>query len=205
MDVFYAYTYGSAAWLALQAVPLILTPRIIITMSSSEVREATGTVPLLKILRTIMKKGSVKTISPPSGFYPLETYFGRSLGITQLTLATLTVLLTGSIPLSTASSGAAADDPDDFKAPYAVPTLVVTLVYHFLTAFYSYAIYNSTFVTSYAAGAVGSAALAFVAVWCLLFGSEKGRISSRTGADKRTSGWPFKNEEASKRKGKKKL
>lgn len=39
----------------------------------------------------------------------------------------------------------------------------------------------------------------------LVFGTEKGRISKRTGADKRTSGWPFKNEEADRKKGKKRL
>ena len=26
-----------------------------------------------------------------------------------------------------------------------------------------------------------------------MFGTEKGRISKRTGADKRVSGWPFRN------------
>ncbi|KAI9686031.1 MAG: hypothetical protein M1822_004014 [Bathelium mastoideum] len=139
----------------------------------------------------------------------LESYFCRSLGLTQLALAVLTALLTGSIPLtpSSSSSSFSSDfhEPSDPRASYAVPTLIVTLGYHALAAFHSYAMYNSTYATSYVVGATGSAALAFVAVWCLLFGSEKGRISKRTGADKRTSGWPFKNEEAAKRKGKKRL
>ena len=124
--------------------------------------------------------------------------------MTQIALAALTILLTGSIPLTPSASSDLAD-PSDPKAPYAVPTIVITLCYHFLAAFNSYAMYTTTYVTSYGAGAVGSGILAFVAVWCLLFGSEKGRVSKRTGADKRTSGWPFKNEEASKRKGKKGL
>lgn len=38
-------------------------------------------------------------------------------------------------------------------------------------------------------------------LWCLLFGDDKGHISKRTGADKRTSGWPFGNSVAAKRKG----
>jgi hypothetical protein len=33
-----------------------------------------------------------------------------------------------------------------------------------------------------------------------MFGSDKGRISRRTGADKRTSGFPFKNAEADKKR-----
>lgn len=39
--------------------------------------------------------------------------------------------------------------------------------------------------------------------WVLMFGASDGRISRKTGADKRVSGFPFKNTEAAKRKGKK--
>lgn len=35
----------------------------------------------------------------------------------------------------------------------------------------------------------------------LLFGASDGHISRKTGADKRTSGFPFKNKEADRRKG----
>ncbi len=42
MDVFYYYNYGTAAWLALQAAPLIISPHMITTMLSPEVREATS-------------------------------------------------------------------------------------------------------------------------------------------------------------------
>jgi hypothetical protein len=40
--VFYAYTYGTAAWLGLQALPLLFTPRLITTMLSSEAHSITG-------------------------------------------------------------------------------------------------------------------------------------------------------------------
>lgn len=76
MDVFYAYTYGTAAWLALQAAPLIISPTIILTMLSPEVREATV----------------------------IEEYFSRSLGMALITLGILTVLLTGSVPLTSSFS-----------------------------------------------------------------------------------------------------
>jgi hypothetical protein len=49
-------------------------------------------------------------------------------------------------------------------------------------------------------GFLGSAGLASFGLWCLMFGGEKARISKRTGADKRTSGWPFGNAEAEKKK-----
>jgi hypothetical protein len=39
--VFYSYTYGTAAWLALEAAPLIISPTIIITLLSPDVREPT--------------------------------------------------------------------------------------------------------------------------------------------------------------------
>jgi hypothetical protein len=36
-------------------------------------------------------------------------------------------------------------------------------------------------------------------LWCILFGGSS-HISKRTGADKRTSGWPFGNSEADKKR-----
>ena len=63
--------------------------------------------------------------------------------------------------------------------------------------------WNETGVTVFSLGMLGSSALAAVGLWCVLFASSDGRISRKTGADKRTSGWPFKNREADKRKGRK--
>ena len=42
MDVFYAYTYSTAGWLSIQALPLLLFPSIIINILSTETRQATG-------------------------------------------------------------------------------------------------------------------------------------------------------------------
>ena len=42
MDVFYAYTYSTAAWFGIQAVPLIISPKLIITALSTEARKPTG-------------------------------------------------------------------------------------------------------------------------------------------------------------------
>ncbi|EON67379.1 hypothetical protein W97_06632 [Coniosporium apollinis CBS 100218] len=171
MDVFYSYTYGTAAWLALQAVPLIVSPTVIVTLLSPAVREATT----------------------------LEVYFSRSLGFTLLALGVLNLLLTGSIPLTsrlTDTSGGVTTDPDDPKAPYAMPSLSVTLAYHAAVAFYCYAMWTQTGVTSFAFGTVFSGVLSAIGLWCVLFASSDGRISRKTGADKRTSGFPFKNSEA---------
>lgn len=54
--------------------------------------------------------------------------------------------------------------------------------------------------TGFALGIAGYGGIAAVGLWCLLFAREGGRISKRTGADKRTSGFPFKNVEADKKK-----
>ena len=62
--------------------------------------------------------------------------------------------------------------------------------------------WTETGVLSFGLGTIGSGFLCAVALWCILFASSNGRISRKTGADKRTSGFPFKNAEAEKRKGK---
>ena len=90
-----------------------------------------------------------------------------------------------------------AEDP---KAPYALPTLTITAMFHAVYAFYGYAMWTKTGVMSFSLGTLGSGFLSMVALWCILFASSNGRISRKTGADKRTSGFPFKNAEADKRK-----
>ncbi|RDL42277.1 Uncharacterized protein BP5553_02256 [Venustampulla echinocandica] len=176
MDVFYSYTYGTAGWLALQAAPLILSPKIVIALLSPEVRDST----------------------------PLEEYFSRSLGMALLALGVMVVLLTGSVPLTstfsdTTDAGVTTDKADP-KAPYAVPTLTISLIYHSAATLYCYMKYTTVGEMPYMLGAVGSGALASVGLWCLLFASSSGRISRKTGADKRTSGFPFSNKEAASEK-----
>ncbi|ESZ93624.1 hypothetical protein SBOR_6002 [Sclerotinia borealis F-4128] len=172
MDVFYAYTYGTAGWLALQAVPLIISPTIIITMLSPEVRDPTS----------------------------LEEYFSRSLGITLLTLGIMVVLLTGSVPLTSSISdtttAAVTTSDTDPKAPYAVPVLTLSTLYHGTIAFYCYAHYTTLGTYSFALGSIFSTTLFAIGGWCILFGTASGRISRKTGADKRTSAWPFGNQES---------
>lgn len=60
--------------------------------------------------------------------------------------------------------------------------------------------------TGFALGVAGYTFLGAMGLWCILFASTSGRISRKTGADQRTSGFPFKNTEADKKKvGKKRL
>jgi hypothetical protein len=66
-------------------------------------------------------------------------------------------------------------------------------------AFNAYGTYTVTSQAGYALGAGGSAILATLGLWNVMFGGDKGHISKRNGADKRTSGFPFKNAVADKR------
>ncbi len=153
--------------------------------------------------------------------------------MTLLAIGILTVLLTGSVPLSSRLAEGkyashllhpyqihtsyssridtdenllipipgATTDASDPKAPYALPTLTITAIYHTAIGFYGYAMWTETGVFSFALGTIGSGFFSAIALWCILFASSDGRISRKTGADKRTSGFPFKNTEADKRKG----
>ncbi|KAJ5505714.1 Glutathione S-transferase/chloride channel C-terminal [Penicillium expansum] len=171
MDVFHAYTYSTAAWLALQSLPLIAGPSIIVTMLLDETRPVS----------------------------PMEIYFARCLGFSFLTIAVLTMMLTGSIPLTSDIKESVTTDEDDPKAPYAIPTLMVTSIFHTACAFYAYTWYVTGGQGLFAIGVAGYSSIAAVGLWCMLFASSNGKISRRTGADKRTTGFPFKNSEAAKK------
>jgi hypothetical protein len=173
MDVYYSFNYLSAGWMAVQAVPLIASPTMIITLLSPEVRETT----------------------------PLEAYLSRSLGFSLLAIAALILLLTGSIPLASSLSTTATGvdmDLEDPTAPYAVPTLSLTLAYHGMVAFYCYTQYTLGFSLAFGISSAVSCLLFAVGLWCLLFAASNGKISRKTGADQRTSGFPFKNKQADK-------
>ena len=77
---------------------------------------------------------------------------------------------------------------------------MITTIYHAWTAFYLYTQLTYTWNFAFTAGLVGSGALFCLGVWVMLFGSEKGRISKRTGADKRTGDFPFTNKESAREK-----
>lgn len=108
-------------------------------------------------------------------------------------------MLTGSIPLTNTTAEPVTSEDSDPKAPYALPTLMVTSVFHATTGFYAYTWYVSRGQGSFLVAVIVHSILAFVGLWCVLFASSDGKISRRTGADKRTTGFPFANKEASKK------
>ncbi|KAL2400963.1 hypothetical protein ABEF95_000392 [Exophiala dermatitidis] len=176
MDVFYAYTYGTAAWLGIQAVPMVVLPKMIISVLAKEIHQATD----------------------------VEVYFCRSLGFALTLVALIVLFFTGSIPLSSSISEPVSLEDNDPKAPYAVPILRVTTLFHGLSMVYCYMRYVNYGQTGYILGAMGYGAIASLGLWCVVFGTSGGRISKRTGADKRMAGFPFKNASAyNKRKDRK--
>ncbi|KAI0109682.1 hypothetical protein GGR51DRAFT_512448 [Nemania sp. FL0031] len=171
MDAISAYSFASCAWNALQAAPLILGPQAIVSLLT------------------------LGEYHPHEASGDIEYYLARSLGFALLALGLVTVVLTGSVPV-----GSVVDATQDTPSPYAAPVLLLTTLHHFASAFHGWARYTATDQAGYFLGFLGSAGLAAFGTWCLLFGGEKARISRRTGADKRTSGFPFRNAEADRRK-----
>jgi small neutral amino acid transporter SnatA (MarC family) len=108
-------------------------------------------------------------------------------------------MLTGFIPLTSSISEPVTTEDSDPKAPYALPTLMVTSIFHSASAFYAYTRYVTTGQGSFAIAVAGGSLLASIGLWCVLFASSNGKISRRTGADKRTTGFPFANSEAAKK------
>ncbi|ODQ53002.1 hypothetical protein SAICODRAFT_30408 [Saitoella complicata NRRL Y-17804] len=171
MDVYHGYSYGTALWGALQSLPLLASPTMIVTLLSPEIRE-------------------------PS---PLEIYLTRGLGLTLLSFSILSLLLTGAIPLTSSLRATTAEE--DPRAPYTVPTLGITMAYHVAAMMLTYAFGAKGHSFTYYIAAIVEGVLAAVGLWCMLFATDNGRISRKTGADttKGTSGFPFENKEHTER------
>jgi hypothetical protein len=168
--MFYAYTYGTAGWLSLQAMPLIIMPKFLVALLTTEVHRATD----------------------------MEVYFGRSLGFSLVVLALIVLFFTGTIPLSSSITEPVSLEDNDPKAPYAVPIVRVLTLWQSVCLIYCYVWYTSSVqgAGAYLIGVLGYGILAAMGLWIVLFGTTAGRLSKRTGADKRTAGFPFKNEKA---------
>ncbi|KAK4673124.1 hypothetical protein QC763_109035 [Podospora pseudopauciseta] len=154
---------------------------------------------LLQSLPLLLWPSLTTTLLTPPNYYPpsssdlVSTYLARTLALTNLTLAALLLALSGLLPLSPSPS------------PYSSAAVLITTLYHSATGVYSYTRYTTprTSQPIHLLGCLASSFLACVGLYVLLFGDGK-RLSRRTGADKATSGWPFRNKEADRKKKKKK-
>jgi glutathione S-transferase len=162
---------------------LLLAPKFITTLLGAEGHHGTGEC--LPILQNAEANST-----------DLETYFGRSLGLALVLIAVIMMLLTGTIPLTSTATEAVSMEDSDPKAPYAVPVLRLTMIFHALAAIHCYTSYVSLRQSGFMLGVVGYGGLAIMGLWCVMFATSGGKISRRTGADKRMTGFPFKNEKA---------
>ena len=135
----------------------------------------------------------------------LETYFCRCTGYSLLLVATIMLFFTGSVPLSSSISEPISMEDNDPKAPYALPIVRVTTIFHVISLIFCYMRFVNSGQVGFVLGAIGYGLLSAVGMWVLVFGTTASRLSKRTGADKRTSGFPFKNSEAYNRKRDKKM
>jgi hypothetical protein len=129
----------------------------------------------------------------------LEYYFSRSLGFSLLSLSILCLANAGLF----SSSSPLTSTPQTYgTTPGSAPTpaaLIITMLYHFATSLYMYGMYVGTGQMMFMAGTIGSGSMFAMGVWCVLFGAGS-RVSARTHADKRTSGWPFGNVKADEKR-----
>lgn len=114
------------------------------------------------------------------------------------------LFFTGAVPISTSVAEPISLEDNDPKAPYAQPILLVTFLFHLTSTIYCWVRYTNSGQTGYILGSVGYGGLACMAGFLLMFGSST-RVSSRTGQDKRTAGFPFTNASAYDRKEDRKL
>ncbi|EFX03904.1 hypothetical protein CMQ_832 [Grosmannia clavigera kw1407] len=170
MDDIAIYHIATLSWIGLQGLSLLAAPSFVVSLLATDLHVD-----------------------------DVAIYFARALGLAQLSFALLVIVLSGILPL-----GSVADSSTSSSSPYASAAVFVSTIYHSAAAFYSYGCYYSRVYASvgaYGVGCAGSGLLAAMGLWCLLFaGSNAGHISRRTGADKRTSGFPFTNAIADKRK-----
>ena len=127
----------------------------------------------------------------------LETYTTRCLSIVLLLTSFLTLLQTGQLSSFTSS---ATQEVSLDHTPYAVPTVYGTMAFHAVYGVMMYT-YSHNAQLSGAWLMVGASAHLLLAAGGMLlgmFGQGPGRISKRTGRDKNTSSFPFKNEAARK-------
>ncbi|KAK5096834.1 hypothetical protein LTS08_007324 [Lithohypha guttulata] len=174
---FFAYTYGTAAWLGLQSATLILTPKLVVNLLAVDESHHTSDI---------------------------EVYFARSLGFALTILAIIVLFFTGTVPISTSVSQPISLEENDSRAPYAMPVIQATTLFHLLSTIYCYTRYLNSGQTGYILGLIGYGGLACAGAWSVLFGFTS-RVSARTGEDKRTSGFLFPNTAAYDKKADRKL
>jgi len=200
-DPFTLYAISTSAWGTLQSLPLLLAPRVIVSLCSPEARHITD----------------------------FEAYLCRTLALTLLALAASNLVFTGVIPIGPQAPASSSSSPStsstsktkersssgeetSSSSPPRRPgvaaknevgkaTASIAVAFQAITTFYLYTqVMGAGWSFAFTAGLIGNGALFCFGTWTLLFGADAARVSKTTGADKRTSGFPFGNSESAREK-----
>jgi len=166
MDNFRIYNQATATLLALEAAPLLLSPSMAAWMASSEPKIVTA----------------------------FETLIARELGFALLLCSFLTLLFSGELHRLWDDADNVPSASATAASPYSSTTTIATMLYHLATGALMYISGTSAQLSGVlTAGALTHMALGGAGLLVLVFAND-GKISKRTGADKRTSGFMFKNK-----------
>ena len=127
-----------------------------------------------------------------SGQTDAEVHLTGSTGLALLSLALLTILMSGIVPLGKPEI---AEESRKISSPYVGAFTTIVTIYHAAAAFQSYTAYVRYSSAMQGLGALISGLLCATGLWCIMFEGGS-HVSRRTGRGKRTSGWPFKNSQA---------
>ncbi|GAA5848909.1 hypothetical protein JCM3766R1_000675 [Sporobolomyces carnicolor] len=178
-----AWSAASAAWLTLIAVPLTFFPRVLNLIFGSLLTEMNkpealdGTAP----------ETTIRTLNA------LERSLAHFAGICCFALASLIVVQSGAIPLSSSLSAGEGIAQSSAAAPFRQPTIFLTTAFFGVLAWQSYDLGMKV-------AAAPSGALAVYGLWVLLF-AHQGRVNQ---AGTKASSFPFKNAAAEEKKAEKK-
>ncbi|GAA5992360.1 hypothetical protein JCM10908_000444 [Rhodotorula pacifica] len=189
---FAVWTFAASAWLTTLALPLIVFPRITSLVFSkflAEVRKPDpltlkGTTAETVAANTATAAAIAATSRVVRTLNPLEKVLGIFAGMVCLALASLLIIQTGAIPLTTR-----AVTPEAAVAPYRKPTLWIAV------AFFTTLSYTSYSLALYPI-AIPSAAISAWGFWVVFF-AHLGRVNQ---VSSKTSSFPFKNAAAEEKK-----
>lgn len=188
---FAVWTFAAAAWLTTLAVPLLAFPRLVTFVFGTFLAEVRRPDPLAAAAGVRAGAGTADAANVAAttarvvrALNPLEKVLATFAGMVCLAMASMLVIQTGAIPLTTK-----AVTPDAAVAPYRKPTLWIAVAFFasLATSSYSLALYSI---------AVPSAAISAWGFWVVFF-AHLGHINQ---VSSKTASFPFKNVAAEEEK-----
>ncbi|CAO1624701.1 unnamed protein product [Parajaminaea phylloscopi] len=204
------YAYASAGYMTLLSIPLLAFPRILLLLSTPRgaVGQATGDGE--------QAASAVSMLGPT--LTPIEQFTSFSWGISMITLALITIVQTGAIPLTSHPLPDA--QASGRSSPYRQPTVLLLTIYYLVIAAVAWtsqgtaaSVVEANVPTEVGIGAFGKllafphALLGAWGFWVLLFGARDATVNRKKGGDPNakdaaTSNFPFKNQYADEQKSK---